>query len=148
MTNQKLSFQDCYFSRKGSVITLGNSRLERAWQMCRNRLMTIRLCDKATGRDWIAGESAESVLTTDDGLVTLSELTLDAISAEVIKTPVSSACLRMRMTHRFIPGFRLSYGSVTPDKIHEGIELLADAARKLLKEQPSDPGLTGLGSFL
>ena len=55
---------------------------------------------------------------------------------------------RMDIDHRFIPAFRLSYGSVEPDRLREGIELLANATRELLKAEPSDPGLSGLGSFL
>ena len=50
--------------------------------------------------------------------------------------------------HRFINAFRLSYGSVNPEQIREGIELLAEAVKGLMKGPPSDPGLSGLGDFL
>lgn len=52
------------------------------------------------------------------------------------------------LDHRFINAFRLSYGSVSLEQIREGIELLADAAKTLMKEPPRDPGLRGLGEFL
>lgn len=54
----------------------------------------------------------------------------------------------MDLNHRFIHAFRLSYGSLAVDKIREGVELLADAVRELFKAEPSDPGLSGLGSFV
>ena len=50
--------------------------------------------------------------------------------------------------HRYINAFRFSYGSVTPEQIQEGVELLSDAARELLKGPPRDHGLGGLGDFL
>ena len=50
--------------------------------------------------------------------------------------------------HRYINAFRFSYGSVTTEQIQEGVELLADAVRELLKGPPSDHGLGGLGDFL
>jgi DNA-binding transcriptional MocR family regulator len=50
--------------------------------------------------------------------------------------------------HRYINGFRFSYGSVSPEQIQEGVELLSDAVKELLKEPPSDHGLGGLGDFL
>jgi 2-aminoadipate transaminase len=54
----------------------------------------------------------------------------------------------MDIDHRFISGFRLSYGSLDIEKIREGIELLAIAVKKLLVAPPADPGLSGLGSYL
>jgi DNA-binding transcriptional MocR family regulator len=50
--------------------------------------------------------------------------------------------------HRYINGFRFSYGSVTPEQIQEGVELLADGVRELLKGPPGEHGLGGLGDFL
>ena len=55
---------------------------------------------------------------------------------------------KLDIDHRFVNAFHLGYGSVDPDKINEGTELLADAVRELLKQPPSDPGLSGLGAFL
>ncbi len=55
---------------------------------------------------------------------------------------------KLDVDHRFVSAFRLSYGSQEPDKLREGIELLADATRELLAARPSDPGLSGIGSFL
>ncbi len=51
------------------------------------------------------------------------------------------------INHRFINAFRLSYGSVEPDQVTEGVELLADAVLELLKSSPTDSGLSGLGDF-
>ena len=51
------------------------------------------------------------------------------------------------INHRFINAFRLSYGSVEPDQILEGVELLADAVREVLKTSPGESGLSGLGDF-
>jgi DNA-binding transcriptional MocR family regulator len=50
--------------------------------------------------------------------------------------------------HRFINAFRLSYGSVLPEQIRKGIDLLAGAVKELMKGATSDPGLSGLGDFL
>jgi len=52
------------------------------------------------------------------------------------------------LDHRFINALRLSYGSISLEQIQEGIELLADAVKTLMKEPPRDPGLRGLGEFL
>ncbi len=54
----------------------------------------------------------------------------------------------MDVDHRFINGFRLSYGSLTVEEIKEGIELLSDAVKELIKEPPKEVGLSGLGDFL
>lgn len=51
------------------------------------------------------------------------------------------------INHRFMHALRFCYGSVEPDQITEGIELLADAVKELLEEPPDDPGLSGLGDF-
>ena len=51
------------------------------------------------------------------------------------------------LEHRFVHAFRLSYGSVKPEHITEGIELLAEAVKELLNEPPKDSGLSGLGDF-
>lgn len=51
------------------------------------------------------------------------------------------------INHRFMHAFRFCYGSVEPDQITEGIELLADAVKELLKGPPGDSGLSGLGDF-
>jgi 2-aminoadipate transaminase len=55
---------------------------------------------------------------------------------------------QLDVDHRFIPAFRLSYGSLAPETIEEGIEQLSAAASALLQEPPSDPGLSGLGNLL
>ncbi|RPI74952.1 MAG: hypothetical protein EHM45_16445 [Desulfobacteraceae bacterium] len=52
------------------------------------------------------------------------------------------------INHRFINALRLGYGSVDPERITQGIRLLAQAVKDLLKESPgSDLGLSGLGDF-
>jgi DNA-binding transcriptional MocR family regulator len=51
------------------------------------------------------------------------------------------------INHRFMSAFRFCYGSIEPDQIVEGIELLADAVKELLKGSPGDSGLSGLGDF-
>ena len=50
--------------------------------------------------------------------------------------------------HRFVNGFRLAYGSLAPDEIAKGVSLLADAVKELLRHPASDPGLSGVGSFV
>jgi len=55
---------------------------------------------------------------------------------------------QMDIDHRFINGFKLSYGSIPINQIQEGVELLSDAVKVLLKNPPADPGLTGLGDFI
>ncbi len=55
---------------------------------------------------------------------------------------------QMDIDHRFINAFRLSFGSLEVNQIQEGIELLGGAVKDLLKDPPSDPGLSGLGDFL
>ncbi|MBU2512515.1 PLP-dependent aminotransferase family protein [bacterium] len=53
----------------------------------------------------------------------------------------------MDVDHRFVNGFRLSYAPLSLKEIREGVELLSAAVVKLLKESPSEPGLSGLGDF-
>ncbi|MCG8568612.1 MAG: PLP-dependent aminotransferase family protein [Spirochaetes bacterium] len=52
---------------------------------------------------------------------------------------------KMDIDHRYVNCFRLGYGSVKPDQINEGIELLSQAVKRLLAE-PTD-NLTS-GGFL
>ncbi|MFA5902634.1 MAG: PLP-dependent aminotransferase family protein [Desulfobacula sp.] len=48
---------------------------------------------------------------------------------------------------RFVKHFRLSYAWSDPEQIIEGIEILADAVKGLLRHPPGDSGLSGLGNF-
>lgn len=48
---------------------------------------------------------------------------------------------------RFVKHFRLSYAWSGPEQISEGIEILADAVKELLRHPPGDSGLSGLGNF-
>lgn len=51
------------------------------------------------------------------------------------------------LNHRFMQAFRFCYGTVDPEQITEGVELLADAIDELLQGPPGDSGLSGLGDF-
>ncbi len=50
--------------------------------------------------------------------------------------------------HRFVNCFRLSYGSLRPEQIAEGIKNLAEALSELLRHPPTDAALSALGSFV
>lgn len=52
------------------------------------------------------------------------------------------------LDHRFINAFNIGYGSLEIDKIREGVKLLANAIKELLKSPPGNAGLSGLGGFL
>jgi len=54
----------------------------------------------------------------------------------------------MDISHRFLNAFRLSYGSYDIEKIVEGVKLVSDSVKCLLKEKPMDPGLSGIGDFM
>ena len=101
MPAQKLCYKDCYFTRDGDIAVLGNSRIERAWKIGRVGLGTVRFLDKRTGRDWALNTSFESRLTTESGLVGLSEMAVVDVSAEVVETPISEECLRVRFALEF-----------------------------------------------
>lgn len=89
-------YKDCYFAREGDLVTLGNSRIERAWRIDRTGLGTVRFLDKRTGRDWAVKKSFESRLTTDSGLIGLGEMAVVDVTSEIVQTPVSEPCLRVR----------------------------------------------------
>ena len=48
---------------------------------------------------------------------------------------------------RYVNAFRLSWAWTGEREISEGIEILADAVKELLRRPPGDSGLSGLGSF-
>ncbi len=50
-------------------------------------------------------------------------------------------------TGRFQNAFRISYGIITEEEIAEGIRMLADAVRELLREVPGAAGLGSMGEF-
>ena len=52
------------------------------------------------------------------------------------------------LDHRFINSFNIGYGSLAPEQIYEGVELLADAVKELLRQPPTDTGLSGLGGII
>jgi DNA-binding transcriptional MocR family regulator len=52
------------------------------------------------------------------------------------------------LDHRFVNSFNIGYGSLNVEEIQEGVELLADAVKELLKQPPADAGLSGLGGIL
>lgn len=49
--------------------------------------------------------------------------------------------------HRYIHALRLSTAWADEHQIKEGVELLADAVKELVSHPPSEPGLSGLGTF-
>ncbi|MEH0019861.1 MAG: PLP-dependent aminotransferase family protein [Desulfobacter sp.] len=51
------------------------------------------------------------------------------------------------MDQRFVNAFRLGWAWTDADQIAEGIEILADAVKELLRKTPGDSGLSGLGHF-
>ena len=51
------------------------------------------------------------------------------------------------MDQRFVNAFRLSWAWTGRDRIAEGMEVLADAVKELLRQPPGDSGLSGLGHF-
>ena len=87
-------FKDCYFRQEGDVIVLGNSRIERAWTIQTKDLSTIRFLDKRTGRDWAKGQSPESAMTTQDGLMFLD--IVESVTAEIVESSISEPCLQVR----------------------------------------------------
>lgn len=48
---------------------------------------------------------------------------------------------------RFVRSFRLSWAWTDEDQISEGVEILADTIKELLRQPPGDAGLSGLGHF-
>ncbi len=52
------------------------------------------------------------------------------------------------LDHRYINAFNIGYGSLNTDQIQEGVKLLADAVKELLKQPPADTGLSGLGGIM
>ncbi|MCP4720986.1 MAG: PLP-dependent aminotransferase family protein [Desulfobacteraceae bacterium] len=48
---------------------------------------------------------------------------------------------------RFVNSFRLSWAWSGPDEILEGIEILADTVKELLRQSPGDSGMSGLIHF-
>jgi 2-aminoadipate transaminase len=54
---------------------------------------------------------------------------------------------QMDIDHRFVNGFKIGYGSTSLNKIREGIKILSDAVKILLKNPPVDPGQAFLGNF-
>lgn len=48
---------------------------------------------------------------------------------------------------RFVNCFRLSWAWSSPEQIAEGMEILADGVKELLRRCPGDSGLSGLGHF-
>jgi len=99
MADQEVRFQDCYFSRSGELITLGNSRIERSWTISPAGLRTVRMLDKLSGRDWALSHSRESVITTESGLLELAapEFELIGANAWVEANPISNTYLRAQL---------------------------------------------------
>ena len=52
------------------------------------------------------------------------------------------------LDHRFVNSFNIGYGSLPIEQIQEGVELLADAVKELLRQSPADSGLSGLGGLM
>ncbi len=131
MAGRETRYRDCYFAREGETVVLGNSRIERAWKIGRIGLGTVRFVDKLTGRDWALNTSFESRLTTEGGLVGLGEMAVVDVSAEVVQTPVSEGCLRVR--------FALESGGLTRVEVLRSLPRCAGDTRV-------DRGAVGLRS--
>jgi len=96
MPDQELRYNDCYFTREGDVVTLGNSRIERAWQIRHLGVGAVRLLDKRTGKDWAQGISFESAVTDQSGHTCATEMFVKEVSAEVAETSISEPGVRLR----------------------------------------------------
>ncbi len=48
---------------------------------------------------------------------------------------------------RFIKSFRLSWAWANEEQIEEGIEILADTIKEMMRQPPGESGLSGLGNF-
>lgn len=51
------------------------------------------------------------------------------------------------MDQRFVNSFRLSWAWTDVEQIMEGMEILADSVKEMLRRPPGDSGLSGLGHF-
>ena len=99
MPDHELRYQDCYFTREGDIVTLGNSRIERAWKVGQYDGLTTMACiDKTVGREWAGDESLESMITDDSGHpLFLSDLTqFEDVRCEIKHSVVSETSLRVR----------------------------------------------------
>lgn len=97
MPDQELRYKDCYFRREGDTITLGNSRIERAWMVCNPGVVTTRLIDKRTGRNWITDVVWESMVTTDSDFSSLSATGAAEVACQIKESIVSGTSLRLRI---------------------------------------------------
>lgn len=104
MPDQELRFKDCYFIREGDTVTLGNSRIERVWTVGPRGLSTVHFIDKLTERDWATDSSPESYITTETAPICIAIPKVAMVEAEVVETPTSETCLRVRFT---LAGMRL-----------------------------------------
>ena len=48
---------------------------------------------------------------------------------------------------RFIKSFRLSWSWINREEIVEGIEILAETIKEMMRKPPGESGLSGLGNF-
>ena len=59
-------------------------------------ITTIRFLDKRTGRDWVKKLSPASFITTQDGTCPIIQMACRSVEPEVVETPISEQCLRVR----------------------------------------------------
>ncbi|OGS18709.1 MAG: hypothetical protein A3J83_01850 [Elusimicrobia bacterium RIFOXYA2_FULL_40_6] len=51
-------FKDCYFEKKGQILTLGNELIERKWEYKDGKMFTVSFFDKATKREWAIAQGS------------------------------------------------------------------------------------------
>ncbi|WP_369745889.1 alpha-galactosidase [Paenarthrobacter sp. AMU7] len=59
-------FMDCYVVLNGSVLRVGNSALERSWDLGQSIPTVVSLKNKATNKEWFAAEETSDWLRTVD----------------------------------------------------------------------------------
>lgn len=96
MPARELRYKDCYFTYDGDIVRLGNSRIERIWEIGYPGVQTTWVIDKIAGRVWGGGElGSESRLTTEKQSFHLIWMTVTGVSSSLVESRTSKTALRV-----------------------------------------------------
>ncbi len=118
-------------------------RIRKIYSERRNRMLESLKQLMPEGVTWTSPKGGFSLwVTLPEGYSSIA-LLLSAIDKGINFLPGPL----FDIDQRFVKHFRLSYAWSGLDQIVEGIEILADAVKELLRHSPGDSGLSGLGNF-
>ena len=62
------TYEDCYVSLKENILTVGNNRMERSWDMKGGIPLSLSLKNKNTNKEWFSDKNPNRWMSVDSAV--------------------------------------------------------------------------------